>query len=1214
MAKKNGRFIADEIRKPTARVRKTADIVVEVPEAPDQVIVDRMVTAHPIVRSNFEVAIDNEALDAVVQSRYASLTKVHGTLELIRKDLDDFFPDVPQALPATLSGTLLLPDGSPAETVAVEVDRPLYAANENVGIVPWATPRAITDKRGAFSLKLPAVPLPQGGLTLVVRGGDGITNHAIARTDLFDSKLGVVTLDRRIGPLPQSALARLVDIVPVDGEDAESNPEVFAEPEPAIMLGEGDCARSFRAGSGVIDRHRYSLLVRLIDPEVNPKQIVVRPFFNDRYLPMSLERSLNSVHGSLGNGQIAEYLKSIGLFRLVDRVPIERPVDVADFHSDVEAAPTDVPKASTLGLGYVVNMHQTWVPQGLSLGNLLYSLPLAPGEEQNIAVFEQRESMSVRETERLDVTEAQSFDEAVDSSTTSVFDSAFDESINGGSKMNTKSKTGSIGAAAGAAGFFSGVLAAVGIAGSYGSTSSSGNTSSWQNTSRDFVSSAASEFHSRLGRQADLRRSVARTGVRLASSSESASLTTKRIANHNHCHALTVQYWEVLRHYAITTTVDDVQLVAFIPLELIPWLPAGASRTLATGNYNRNQMVARYAMVHHYADVLEGMWRRHPQERYALKLLRQFVADPRAEVESSSGPATRTVTVRTTGTFLPFEDLYVTAVTESGVRIGPFRMNPSGGAVPADESLDSRQAILDDLKNRRNAETGTTRQAVFGLPSHIARTDIVRFDLSRRFRSWSTTIDRSFIVDIIDKIQLDALFGSEITNTVSFSAAELEREVGGPLIWDVTANLNDDNDADTSEQYVNAFSTRSAAQLLTDAMPIPASRLEPVLSYNDLLKVEEMFQHVVRNTVAYSKAVWQSITPEERAIMLERYTIGVPVGGVEDESQEVPLLNAVGNQVVGFYGNSMVMPFSIPPDLASKIKTTNRDIQDALLRFHRQGFISPQGGVTLPTRGTLGEAVLGSCNSCEKIDLTRFWNWKDSPVPKIDDRPDLGVFGQATNQLIGQAGAQAPASLATQAAASFHNNLIPASVASPQTSLLEKMVDKLPAGSTVQDITGLVKLAEQVKATETTATTARKEALDTAKGMAEKAMDKLPEVMKAQAGIDEEKQKKEDEEKAKEKAAAEADTKKAAESRATGLKTLTDKATSFISMAGGAGSPADSKSFVESLLTELFGEEPSLSIVEKAGLLDAFTIAQNDTNPVKQGKTAFLEVLGLPTN
>ncbi|MDH4118250.1 MAG: hypothetical protein OEW30_12755, partial [Acidimicrobiia bacterium] len=278
------------------------------------------------------------------------------------------------------------------------------------------------------------------------------------------------------------------------------------------------------------------------------------------------------------------------------------------------------------------------------------------------------------------------------------------------------------------------------------------------------------------------------------------------------------------------------------------------------------------------------------------------------------------------------------------------------------------------------------------------------------------------------------------------------------------------------------------------------------------------------------------------------------------------------------------------------------------------GFISPQGGVTLPTRGTLGEAVLGSCNSCEKIDLTRFWNWKDSPVPKIDDRPDLGVFGQATNQLIGQAGAQAPASLATQAAASFHNNLIPASVASPQTSLLEKMVDKLPAGSTVQDITGLVKLAEQVKATETTATTARKEALDTAKGMAEKAMDKLPEVMKAQAGIDEEKQKKEDEEKAKEKAAAEADTKKAAESRATGLKTLTDKATSFISMAGGAGSPADSKSFVESLLTELFGEEPSLSIVEKAGLLDAFTIAQNDTNPVKQGKTAFLEVLGLPTN
>ena len=39
-----------------------------------------------------------------------------------------------------------------------------------------------------------------------------------------------------------------------------------------------------------------------------------------------------------------------------------------------------------------------------------------------------------------------------------------------------------------------------------------------------------------------------------ASQAEQNTLTTRRVANHNHCHALTIQYYEVLRHYRVTTT------------------------------------------------------------------------------------------------------------------------------------------------------------------------------------------------------------------------------------------------------------------------------------------------------------------------------------------------------------------------------------------------------------------------------------------------------------------------------------------------------------------------------------------------------------------------------------------------------------------------------------------------------------------------------------
>ncbi|MGI8666870.1 MAG: hypothetical protein ACR2N4_12695 [Jatrophihabitans sp.] len=37
--------------------------------------------------------------------------------------------------------------------------------------------------------------------------------------------------------------------------------------------------------------------------------------------------------------------------------------------------------------------------------------------------------------------------------------------------------------------------------------------------------------------------------------------------------------------------------------------------------------------------------------------------------------------------------------------------------------------------------------------------------------------------------------------------------------------------------------------------------------------------------------------------------------------------------------------------------------------------------IPIPTGGVFAEAVLGRSNSAEKLDITRFWNWQDSPIP-----------------------------------------------------------------------------------------------------------------------------------------------------------------------------------------------------------------------------------------
>src|SRR5262249_9768793 len=39
--------------------------------------------------------------------------------------------------------------------------------------------------------------------------------------------------------------------------------------------------------------------------------------------------------------------------------------------------------------------------------------------------------------------------------------------------------------------------------------------------------------------------------------------------------------------------------------------------------------------------------------------------------------------------------------------------------------------------------------------------------------------------------------------------------------------------------------------------------------------------------------------------------------------------------------------------------------------------------IPIPTGGVFAEAVLGRSNSAEKLDITRFWHWEDSPIPML---------------------------------------------------------------------------------------------------------------------------------------------------------------------------------------------------------------------------------------
>jgi uncharacterized membrane protein YgcG len=1033
-----------------------------------------------------EIKIAKAQVKDIVAQRLEAVTQVYMTLDIVKSDLKDFFPKVPEILPPTIDGRLLNPDGTPAAFVSVQALPPPPPADGDGAVErPWPLRETQTDRRGAFGLTLPTHPVPDNGLRLRVTGANSSTEVTIRRADLVagTGSLGVLPLDVALAPLPRSVVSQLSDVVlPTSEDDVLSNLEEFANPAPVLNLGEGDCARSFRSNTGIIDRFGYSLLVRLIAPQLSGRRLGTRVKRQNKSFVLS--SSAVGLTKYLGVDQIVDAMTELGSWELVERVPVEQPIDITQFRDAIERYPKLVPKAASLGIGYVVKMHQIWIPAGLSLGDLVYSLPLAPGEQQRIAISDERETLSVREAESLTAEEFQRYNEAADSSTTAVFKSAFDESASGGSRMKTSTEAGSFGAGLGVAGMFSGIVAGLGISGGYSDSTTTGSTSSWQKASRDYVSNAAQDFHSNLSREAAARRRASRTSVRLASATERREVVTKVITNHNHSHALTMQYWEVLRHYAVSSKVDDVQLVCFVPLEVVQFLPAGQPRMLPAGDYTRDQLLGRYGLILRYHDVLERrLWWR-PELIHGLRVLRSFSGNPTMTVQSSTGTAQDIIDISVEGTFMPFEEIDVTAVSKTGARVGPVRLDGSASAAIT-PGIETRAALLERLRKRRRDEF-ETRTASLVLPDYVARSDLARLEFTRRFSTFSYRLTLPSSLSFSDVIG----YLSNMANLdVTMTAAQLEQEIGGPVVRNPDAKIGS---TDVIEAYLGPDGTERMGAVL----PVAAKRLPPMLSFADLLRIEAVLHHVVENTVPYSKAVWESLTAEERAIMLERFTIGVPSGGVSDPADEVPLLNCVANVVLGYFGNAAIMPFFIPASLAGEMKFTSRDIQEALLKFHRQAFAPPQSSITLPARGVLGEAVLGSCNSSEKIDLTRFWNWKDSPADTATDPAELAQLFAGQNALIGAGGATAPSELSTGPMVTINQG--PA--AFTPSELASALIAKLPESNLPQDLTGLKELAGQMKVqTETTSESLNKTIAE-ASGLAKAAMEALPGAMQAKKG------------------------------------------------------------------------------------------------------------------
>jgi hypothetical protein len=1019
---------------------------------------------------------------AAVANLFTGVQELHGNLTGLLEQLA-----APTA-PPQLIGVLLQPDSTAAGLVQVQFDPSTLGSKS-----PVVTAR--TDASGSFHLALPeGLALPVGSeLELQVHGSGSGTAVKIKSAQIASNGLvGSIVLPSFVAPLPVSIVAALEALAPP--APATSPPPAPTNGAQLAVVNLGDCedCRLKYGANGSQDTFPFGVFFRLVEPRASiVAQVRARPTLGNlvTFLPEYLT--------AFGRNGAAE-AEGEGKVDYVDRIPVEQPISVDGFRDQLAGVePGGVftgdetrPMAGTLGLGYVLWMSQRWTLQGLALGDLVYSLPLAPGEQQEVAVFERVDTAAVTESEFLSEEQTQQQRAVADTSTNATFNSAFQEAVKGQSEFQSEASSSSVGAS------FFGL-----VSGGSGSSSSSGTSKESLEGQRNTAQQAAETTHSAAENQASARRTAAHTGMRLASASESESVTTKVVTNHNHAHALTMQYWEVQRLYDVTTAIDGLSLTVLVPLQVVRFMAPGQPATLSEPALvsSRAKVLARYGAIAKHGDVLSRALPRKFER--GLSTLLQFVADPTAEVEPFGGAAEDVIQFTLEGTFVACEDVFVTAVTDSGTRVGPVRLTNPAAKVP-EEEFASEDQLIDWLTHQRQ-KASVRCEGALALPTSMNRASIVGFEISRSFRQLTYALLTPAQAElraldnllgaggawINQALQSTLEPGATVASTVSLTAAKLEEALGGPELSDFGAAIEevDSEGAAVSgaEQYANG--SLVGVELPPQPYPVPARELSPLLRYNEILEIEAMAQHVVRETLTYSRAIWSSMSAEERAILLEAYTIGVPPGGVEDATQMIPLLNCVENRVLGFFGNSMIMPFFLPEALAQQTSGDGQTVEtgkiiEALLAYQIAGFTPPRSLIALPTHGVLGEAVLGQCPSAEKIDITRFWNWQDSAS---DTAPQIAPSTLPTTSPSIATGEVGPNTL--QQLPSLINNVLTAP--NPESALLQALgADALGQKPFSTSLTGAEQLAGLLTNAQTTANSARADALKTTKELQAQAM------------------------------------------------------------------------------------------------------------------------------
>ncbi|HAS45053.1 MAG TPA: hypothetical protein DCS93_31515 [Microscillaceae bacterium] len=649
---------------------------------------------------------------------------------------------------------------------------------------------------------------------------------------------------------------------------------------------------------------------------------------------------------------------------------------------------------TTIAHGHILNFKQIWKADGYSLGDLLYSLPLAPCQKKQIAIFDWDRTNTAQRDEFTTASEQMDAYLSRDRDISEVVNTALGESMDASSSANAnsnsevKSKSFNVGGSVGVqAGPWSASVSAGYSSGKTSQTADSASASeAFQNSARNLSASTMQNVQDNVMQGASAVRSQRSTVVETVGQSEQMNVQTEVITNHNHCHSLTIEYFEVLRHFAIEQKLVDVQECLFIPLEMTPF---DMDKILRWKSEIANFLNDHYLLAGITAlEKIKSQTRQQPTiladepiRELMGKITLSMVINRPADVEIAGQKVmddTKWSSLQgLLGSWTISRIRAAIEAKEEAEKEQLFReeilpemfanfidklifgyIDANGQDVPLNiEVFVTNEGNLGRLSNKHQSSKGKWQKMRQDMANYDAGSPImlqIRMLPGQNVRR--SDIERFYIksaFELPEGSQVEFVAGSALYRTNS-----LKENLFTQNPYEIRDDLND--------QVPLEFYT-------------PLNERE---RYNPLLEAYEQANHLIEHLNEhlefFHKAIWFQMSPDRRFMLLD--------GFIAPHSNGKSVASVVENRLMGVVGNNLVMPvargFHLDPTFAQKTNDDNQATPpksiDLLAHYQPTTPKSPFR-VSVPTRGVYAEAVQGACNSCEKIDESRHWRFTEVP-------------------------------------------------------------------------------------------------------------------------------------------------------------------------------------------------------------------------------------------